>query len=281
MRPRRSEFPGVELNRPSWRWPLLVRPREEVMPVRQLGRVVLAREHHPRPIGIVFGDREFVLVRRPNVCSHGRQGPTDDDTKRPEGTRRGAGTFGAFQSAAGAFVVGANALVGIGAAPDHRWAVDRRRAGLVNRRWRRNRARAPAVTCPDVDALLRIQDQTHARASTAFREAPTVALDRPFAAGSPPSVRPGAARSRCTRWVGDSSLQLPAGHPRCLGPFILAVLRPCWGSRRRSTIRSSAGSRGTTTLNASRRDGADVLSGGTATLASVALPSDGHKRRPA
>ena len=63
-RPRRGELPGIQLDRPSRRGPLLVRPREELQPIRQLDRPMLAREHHPRPIRIVLGDREAVLAHR-------------------------------------------------------------------------------------------------------------------------------------------------------------------------------------------------------------------------
>jgi len=77
-RPRRGELPGVELDRPARRGPLLMRPREEVQTIRQLDRAVLACEDHPRAIRIVLGDREAVLL-------HARPTTAHADAKRRRG----------------------------------------------------------------------------------------------------------------------------------------------------------------------------------------------------
>jgi hypothetical protein len=83
-----------------------------------------------------------------------------------------------------------------------------------------------------------------------------------------PTARPLARRpteQRCKKIGTDRNHERSTAPPQASVTGFGWRPRTGWGSRhRRSTIRSSGGSRGTTTPTASRRDGVAVLSGGTA-----------------
>ena len=59
----------VEVDAPARLGPVLVRPSEEVLPVRQLDLAVLAREDHPWAIRVVLRDRETVLAHEQMFAS--------------------------------------------------------------------------------------------------------------------------------------------------------------------------------------------------------------------
>ena len=90
MRPPRSEFPGIKLNRPMWFWPLLVRPREEVQAIRQLDRAVLARENHPRSIRVVIPDPALHVASADDELGGSLAAEQDADTIRSDAAGSGS-----------------------------------------------------------------------------------------------------------------------------------------------------------------------------------------------